>query len=152
MLDRCVCKRDPDIQKLGTTIASQSTYDRFAVTMRRPTAVLFRFSTILVDAANVINPDIQRHVIVSTENGRNKALQTREHLPHLIINKNKCGWKTMPDYSACGIRDQFCFLSGHNKTDLEIPFLNDLLSHHLKVRRGHRIGLHVSAKRAVADR
>ena len=58
----------------------------------------------------------------------------------------------MLDYSACSIRDQFCFLSGHNKTDLEIPFLNDLLSHHLNVTRGHRIGFHVRAKRAVADR
>src|SRR4029450_7391967 len=105
MLDRCVCKRNPDIQELRTAIASQSTYDRFAVTVWRPTAVLFRFNTILVNAANVINPDIQRHVIASTENGRNKALQTGEHLPHLIINKNKWGWKTMLDYGACSTRD-----------------------------------------------
>src|SRR5262245_33105654 len=122
MLDCGVCKRDPDIQKLRTTVASQSTNDRFTVPVRRPSAVLFRLGRVLVDAANVINPDIDRHVIKSAENGRQKVVQTREHLPHLIINKNKWRWKTMIDHSVDGIRHQFGFLSGNNRTNLEIPF------------------------------
>jgi hypothetical protein len=71
----------------------------------------------------------------------------REHLPHLVINKNKWCWKTMIDHSADGIRDQFGFLSGHNWANLEIPFLTDLLSRQLNTTRGHRIGF-----RVVADR
>src|SRR5215813_2670975 len=105
MLDCCICKRNPDIQKLRTTIVSQSIDNCFTVTVRRPTAVLFRLGTVFVDAANVINPDIERRVIRSAENWRKNVLQTRKHSPHLIINKGKWCWKTMIYHSADRIRD-----------------------------------------------
>src|SRR5215813_2124623 len=143
MLDCRICKRNPDSQELRTTIVSQSIEDWLTITVRRPTTVLFRLSTLFVDAANVINPDIERHEIKSAENGRKKVFQTREHLPHLIVNKDKCCWKTMVDHSTDGIRHQFGLLSRHNWANLEIPFLKDLLPHLLNIMWGHRVGLHV---------
>src|SRR6516165_4397152 len=143
MLDCRICKRNPDVQELRMTIASQSTDDQLAITVRRPTAVFFRLGTVFVHAANVVNPDIERHVIKSAENRRKKVLQTREHLPHLIINKDKWCWKSMIDHSEDGIREQFGFLSWDNWPNLEISLLKDLLFRLMNIRRGHRIRLHV---------
>src|SRR5215471_11501560 len=139
MIGCCICKRNPDIQDLRTTIASQSIDNRFTITMREPTAVLFRLATIFVDAANVINPDIERRVIKSAENRRKKILQTKEHLPHLIINKDKRRWKTMIDHGTDGICYQLGFLSRHNWANLEISFIKDLLSRFQNIAWGHRI-------------
>src|SRR5262245_6523798 len=143
MLGCCICKRNPDIQDLRTTIASQSIDNRSTITVRRPTAVLFRLGSVFVDAANVINPDIERRVIKSAENRAKKILQTKEHLPHLIINKDKWCWKTIIDHGADGIRYQLAFRCRHNWANLEISFLKDLLSRLQNIAWGHRIRLHV---------
>src|SRR6516162_1922677 len=143
MLDCCICKRYPDIQELRTTVASQRTDNRFTITVRRPTAVLFRLGTVFVDGANVINPDVERHVIKSAENWRKKILQARENLPDLIINKDKWRWETMIDHGVDGIRDQLDFLCRQNWANLKIPFLADLLCRLLNVAWGHCVRLHV---------
>src|SRR5262245_52770485 len=61
-------RRNPDIQEeLRKAIAVQSSDDWLTVTVRRPTTILFRFGTVFVDAANAINPDIERHIIKSAK-------------------------------------------------------------------------------------
>src|ERR1700752_4831544 len=105
MFECRICKRNPDIQELRTTIASPRSDDRLTVTVRRPNTILFRIGTVFVDAANVINPDIERHIIKSAKDRQKKVFQPGENLPHLIKNKGKWGCKTITDPCAGGIRD-----------------------------------------------